>query len=107
MIGSVAYNEQGIVGVITGCEYEDYEDEQIQYHRGKPKMTGGKPILNDDGTAVLDDEGNPTFELIVELVKKSMEKRRLAYVGRGLDGNPWRAECATPLTRAQKQALGA
>lgn len=85
MIGSVAYNEAGQVGVITGCEYEEYEDEQIQYRKGNPR---------------LDKEGNV-------IVQKSMEKRRVAYVGRGLDGQPWRAECATPLSRAQKQALGA
>lgn len=84
MIGSLTYNEAGQVGVITGCEYEDFEDVQIQYRRGTPK---------------LDDTGEP-------VVKKSMERRRVAYVGRGLDGQSWRAKQATPLNRAQKQALG-
>lgn len=85
MIGAIAYNEAGQVGMVTGCEYEEFEDAQIQYQKGTPKV---------------DSSGEP-------VVKKSMEKRRIAYVGRGLDGQPWRAKQATPLNRIQKQALGA
>lgn len=84
MIGSVAFNEAGVAGVITGCELEEFEDAQVQYRRGNP---------------IMDSEGN-------QVVKKFVEKRRVAYVGRGLDGNPWRAVQATPLSREQKKALG-
>ena len=80
--GTIARNESGVVGVVTGRDF--YEAQEEYNHYEKDKNTGK--------------------HVFIEVRKRTVTKRR-HYIGKDMRGRPWKAETITPLTAEEKAAL--